>query len=74
MILKQSTKICINSGYASFYTTVKKIRDGVGDDYYFNTAVQTALMSLEDSTTKMVKPTGIASTWLGLPIQLQIME
>jgi hypothetical protein len=74
MILKQSTNLCINSGYASFYTTAKKIRDGVGDDYYFNSAVQTALMSLEDSTTKMVKPTGIASAWLGFPIQLKIVE
>lgn len=74
MILKQSTKIRIISGKVSFFTTAKQIREGVGDDYYFNSAVQTALMSLEDSTTKMVKPTGIVSAWLGFPIQLNILE
>jgi len=74
MKLKQSTKIRVISGEVSFFTTVKQIREGVGSNFYFNEAVISALKSFEDSTSKLVKPSGIASTWIDFPIQLDIVE
>jgi hypothetical protein len=74
MKLKKSTKIRVITGEVSFFTTVNQIREGVGSKHYYNSGVQAALQSLEDSTSKIVKPSGIASTWVNYSIQLDIVE
>ena len=74
MKLKKSTKIRVITGEVSFFTTVNQIREGVGSNFYYNSGVQAALQSLEESTSKLAKPSGIASTWIGFAIQLDIVE
>ena len=74
MKLKQSSKIKIVTGEVSFYTTVKQIRGDFGTSMYFTTAVNAALDSLENQTSKLVKPIGVAGNWIGYPIQLDIVQ
>ena len=73
---KQSQNFRVISGPACFYATAKQIRGGVGQFTQFNAATQKALDALEayrsgdgiESTTR-----GLAGTWEGLQIQLDIM-
>ena len=74
MKLKQNTKIKIITGDVSFYTTVKQIRGDFGTSMYFTTAVNAALDSLENQTSKLVKPIGVAGSWIGYHIQLDIVQ
>jgi hypothetical protein len=61
---------------ACFYATAKQIRSGVGDFVNCNTAIRKALDALEfqrsgDGIADQCA-TGIAGTWEGLPVQLNV--
>ena len=64
MKLKKNTKIKIVSGDVSFFTTVEQIRGNFGTSMNLTLAVNSALDSLERQTSKLVKPIGIAGTWI----------
>jgi hypothetical protein len=76
---KQSQKFRIINGNACFYATAKQIRNGVGQFITFNAATQKALDALEFSRSgrggqyAIDMSVGIAGTWEGLQIQLDIM-
>lgn len=60
-----------------FFTTTKAIRNGVGDSYATNAALQKALICLETPVTRnyfapmpKVSPNGIAGVWEGMSVQL----
>lgn len=53
-----------------FYTTTKAIRNGVGDQYATNAALQKALVCLEAPISLFAKSRGIAGTWEGMNVQL----
>lgn len=55
-----------------FYSTTKAIRNGVGDHYKTNAALQKALLCLE-TPVSFAKSNGIAGTWEGLSVQLDRM-
>ena len=73
---KQSQRFRICIGSVSFYATAKQIRYGVGDFGTCNAATQKALDALE--FTRSGKGTadqcavGLAGTWEGLQVQLNI--
>lgn len=52
-----------------FFTTTKAIRNGVGDQYKTNAAIQKALLCLE-TPISFAKSNGIAGTWEGMSVQL----
>jgi hypothetical protein len=73
---KQTTKFRVIVDSTCFYATAKSIRNGVGDFYKCNAAVQKALDALEftKSGTGVADQCacGIAGTWEGLSVQLNI--
>lgn len=52
-----------------FFSTTKAIRNGVGDDYKTNAAIQKALLCLE-TPVSILKSRGIAGNWEGMNVQL----
>ena len=73
---KQSQKFRVCIGAVSFYATAKQIRNGVGDFGTCNAATQKALDALEftrsgKGTTEQCA-VGLAGTWEGLQVQLNI--
>lgn len=52
-----------------FFTTTNAIRNGVGDSYKVNAAIQKALVCLENPVS-FAKSSGISGTWEGMPVQL----
>jgi hypothetical protein len=73
---KQTQKFRIIVGQACFYATVKQIRNGVGDFTQCNAAAQKALDALEYTRSGNGVAdqcaVGIAGTWEGLDVQLNI--
>ena len=73
---KQTQKFRIIVGQACFYATVKQIRNGVGDFIKCNAATQKALDALEYTRSghgaAESAACGIAGTWEGLDVQLNI--
>ena len=73
---KQSQRFRICIGSVSFYATAKQIRSGVGDFGTCNAATQKALDALEftrsGSGTADQCAVGLAGTWEGLQVQLNI--
>ena len=71
--------VSMPSGYQDpihFYTTARQIRDGVGDNINWNTACQMALDSLEHklhASGDSDRYCGIAGTWAGRNVQLDVM-
>ena len=73
--LKQNTKMKVITGEVSFYTTVKQIRGDFGTSMYFTTAVNAALDALENARMSSdIAPIGVAGSWIGYPIQLDIVQ
>lgn len=72
---KQTQKFRIISGNVSFYATAKQIRNGIGDFTKFNAATQKALDAFEyyrSGTGIEATSTGMAGTWEGTQIQINI--
>ncbi len=76
---KQSQKFRVIVGPACFYATAKQIRNGVGDFMTCNAATQKALETLEfqrsggyQNAGVLAFSTGLAGTWEGLAVQLNI--
>jgi len=73
---KQTQRFRVNVGDASFYATAKQIRSGVGDFGKCNAATQKALDALEftrsGSGVADQCAVGLAGTWEGLQVQLNI--
>jgi hypothetical protein len=72
---KQTQKFRVIVGQACFYATAKQIRNGVGDLYTCNAAVQKALDALEGyrmGTGIESSCTGHAGTWEGIQVQLNM--
>ena len=53
-----------------FYSNTKAIRNGVGDNYKVNAAIQKALLCLETPVISFATNRGIAGTWEGMQVQL----
>jgi hypothetical protein len=76
---KQAQRFRVIVGSACFYATAKQIRNGVGDFVNCNHAVQKALGTLEFQRSGGYKnagvlefSTGLAGTWEGLQVQLNV--
>ena len=73
---KQSQRFRVCIGSVSFYATAKQIRNGVGDFTKCNAATQKALDALEftrsGSGVADQCAVGLAGTWEGLQVQLNI--
>lgn len=69
----QNQKFRVIVNRVSFYATAKQIRYGVGDFVQCNAAVQKALDSLEFMRAGIQKPIGLAGTWEGMEVQLDIV-
>lgn len=71
---KQSTKFkVVVGGTISFYSTAKQIRQGVGSNQSFNTAVYEAIQYLE-SKNRLEPTLGIVGNFNGLyQIQLNLL-
>jgi hypothetical protein len=73
---KQSQRFRVIVGAACFYATVKQIRNGVGDFTKCNAATQKALDAMEYTRsgggTAEAAASGIAGTWEGINIQLNV--
>ncbi len=73
---KQSARFRVIVGESCFYATAKQIRSGVGDFTKCNAATQKALDALEftrsGSGTADQCAVGLAGTWEGLQVQLNI--
>jgi hypothetical protein len=73
---KQAQRFRVIVGDACFYATAKQIRGGIGDFTKCNAATQKALDALEytRSGTGIADQcsVGLAGTWEGLSIQLNI--
>ena len=72
---KQTQKFRVIVGQACFYATAKQIRNGVGDFTNCNAATQKALDALEfqrSGVDILACSTGLAGTWEGLQVQLNI--
>lgn len=62
---------------ASFFTTARAIRAGVGDFTNCNTALRLALDTLEvnrSDISQEATDAGIGGTWAGLSVQLTTIE
>jgi hypothetical protein len=68
---KQSQKFRVIVGSACFYATARQIRNGVGDFTQCNAATQKALDALEFSRAD-APAVGLAGTWEGLAVQLNV--
>jgi hypothetical protein len=74
---KQGQRFRVIVGPASFYATAKQIRNGVGDFVKCNAATQKALESLEFTRSgKGIDQCaiGLAGTWEGLNVQLNLAD
>ena len=72
---KQSQKFRVIVGAACFYATATQIRNGVGDFVNCNAATQKALDTLEfqrSGDDVLSCSTGLAGTWEGLQVQLNV--
>ena len=72
---KPSQKFRVVVGESCFYATAKQIRWGVGDFAKCNAATQKALDTLEFQRSGddiLACSTGLAGTWEGLQVQLNI--
>jgi hypothetical protein len=73
---KQTARFRVNVGEVSFYATAKQIRNGVGDFTKCNAATQKALDALEFTRSSSGAAdqcaVGLAGTWEGLQVQLNI--
>ena len=72
---KQAQKFRVIVGSACFYATAKQIRIGVGDFTKCNAATQKALDALEfqrSGDDVLACSTGLAGTWEGLQVQLNV--
>ena len=72
---KPTQKFRVIVGQACFYATAKQICYGIGDFTNCNAAVQKALDTLEfqrSGTDALACSTGLAGTWEGLNVQLNI--
>lgn len=73
---KQNQRFRVIVDSACFYATARQIRAGVGDLYTCNAAVQKALDSLEYTRSgeglAEQCAVGIAGTWEGLNVQLNV--
>jgi hypothetical protein len=73
---KQAQRFRVIVGAACFYATAKQIRNGVGDFMTCNAATQKALDALEyqRSSNGIADQcaTGLAGTWEGLNVQLNL--
>jgi hypothetical protein len=73
---KQTQKFRVIVGSACFYATAKQIRSGVGDFITCNAATQKALDALEfqrsGSGVADQCTSGLAGTWEGLAVQLNV--
>ena len=60
---------------ACFYATARQIRNGIGDFVKCNAATQKALDALEFQRSGddiLAHSTGLAGTWEGVPVQLDV--
>jgi hypothetical protein len=74
---EQAQRFRVIVGAACFYATAKQIRNGVGDFAKCNAATQKALDALEfqrSGTDVLACSTGLAGTWEGVAVQLNIAE
>ena len=72
--MKQNQKLRVVINGIHFYTTAKKIRDGVGDRYSVNAATQKCLLVLENMREHdKIPPVGLAGTWEGYQVQLDML-
>lgn len=73
---KQTQRFRVIVGQACFYATAKQIRNGIGDFSNCNAATQKALDALEfirsGSGVADQCTTGLAGTWEGLQVQLNL--
>jgi len=72
---KPTQKFRVVVGEACFYTTARQILWGVGDFSKCNAAVQKAMDALEfqrSGSDALACSTGLAGTWEGLNVQLNI--
>lgn len=72
---KPTQKFRVIVGEACFYATARQIRAGVGDFVKCNAATQKALDTLEfqrSGNDILACSTGLAGTWEGLNVQLNI--
>lgn len=72
---KQAQRFRVIVGSACFYATAKQIRNGVGDFTKCNAATQKALDALEfqrSGTDALAHSVGLAGTWDGLQVQLDM--
>jgi hypothetical protein len=73
---KQTQKFRVIVGGACFYATARQIRSGVGDFMTCNAATQKALDALEfqrsGSGAADQCTVGLAGTWEGLAVQLNV--
>ena len=76
--LTDDTKLRVIMGPASWYTTAKQIREGVGDLLQCNCALIEALIALEltrsGTGTAEQATSGISGHWRGLNVQLDIQR
>jgi hypothetical protein len=71
---KANTKFTIISGVVSFVATTKQIKQGIGSHTQFNTALSSALASLESLQLNNIAPIGVSGTWEGINIQIDIIK
>ena len=73
---KQTQRFRVIVGSACFYARAREIRAGVGDFGQCNAATQKALDALEFTRSGTgaadQAAVGIAGTWEGLPVQLNV--
>lgn len=71
LTLSQNVKVIING--VVFYTTVRQIRNGVGDCYFTNAALQKALLVLETERGQKGAE-AIAGVWESRHVQLNLIS
>lgn len=73
---KPNTKFRVISGNVCFYTTAKQIRTGIGGFITFNLAAMEALQAFENYRSGdgvEACSTGLAGTWNGVQVQLDVL-
>lgn len=72
--MKVSQKLRLIMNGVHLYTTVKQIRNGIGDEYRTNAAAQKCLVALEYMrATESVKPIGLTGAWEGRSVQIDMI-
>lgn len=73
-MLKASQKLRVIVSGVSFYATAKQVRNGIGDMYSVNAAVQKCLLTLEHMRkVEPLKPIGLGGTWENRQVQVDMM-